>query len=176
MWIRPSRIVLILGVVAGLAWCLGPVSLAADKDKGGKSGKDFFQGKPEGYKPGNSAHFYVWHSDGIWHLRTTTAKQRHRFQGLIQVQGGVLTDLKVPNGEALGPNSDRIAWNKDRTAILFDFVTDGGADGVDFKVHKKTDQLIFTLSIDGKPAPQRIEVGRKGRNPDTAKFVLPAHP
>ena len=134
------------------------------------------RGKPPGFEPGRPAHFWVWFGDGQWHLRTTTDKKTHRFQGTIEAAGGVFTRLHIPKAEGLGPNSDKIALNNARTAIAFDFTTDGQVDGVSFDVGPAVTALGFTLAIDGQPQPLRITIGKGGDHPPAAKFVLPAHP
>jgi hypothetical protein len=180
-----TRIGCLVAFLAGAALmtAIAPPGLALQKGKSKKGdppkandGIIVNWGKPPKFEPGAPAHFWIWYDDGVWHLRTTTQKKQHRFDGLIEVAGGRVTDLNVPKGEGFGPNSDRIAWNKERTAILFDFVTDGAVDGVNFKVDKTATALKLKLVMDGTPNPKVIAVGRAGDHPKAAEFVLPAHP
>lgn len=135
------------------------------------------QGRPEKYKAGQSRRWVVWHDDHGWHVRTTTTKEKHRFNGSIQVEGGMFTTLNhLGQLEKKGKNTDLGTWNKERNLLRFDIKTHGKEDGFDFKVNGDAKSLVFTLQVDGADHPEEIFIGPKMQHPKEAKFTLPAHP
>jgi hypothetical protein len=136
-------------------------------------------GRPKNFDEakGKVNSYWLWYDDGIWHLRTTGGgKGAHHFQGRIDVAGGRLVNLKGQKGEYGGRNVDRYVFSRDLTAIVFDFKTDEGVDGLNFMVGPATATLKFTLAYDGKAEPEHIRVGKNGDRPAKAVFTAPGHP
>jgi hypothetical protein len=118
-------------------------------------------------KEGAPLAYWIWRDkDGVtWHLRTTAGGPVHRFQGRIWVDG-TLTDLKPMHLES----NDRLK-KEDEGVLVFDFGTDVSIDGFDFKVTAGR-CVTFHLLIDGKPAPQEVEIGSKEVPAGAATFRL----
>lgn len=136
-------------------------------------------GKPKEWdnKKDDANAFWVWHDDNTWHFRTTGGgKGKHHFQGKIEVAGGRFENLKGKKGEFSGGLVDRYAYNAENTVIAFDFKTDDGVDGLNFKVAPPTAVLKFTLWYDGKEDPAHIRIGRASDRPASATFTAPADP
>jgi hypothetical protein len=118
-------------------------------------------------KPGAPLAYWIWRDkDGVtWHLRTTTTTQLHRFSGRIWADG-TIQDLKPSRLET----EDRLK-KEDEGVLVFDFTTQGVIDGFDFKVAAGR-CVTFHLLIDGKPAPQEVEIGQKEIAAGAATFRL----
>lgn len=183
--IRPLGIALsfALGLLVTLSWSeRSPANtLVQKKGKGKAKGQFDVTPEPGGrpkFKSGSATNYWIWHDDNGWHLRTTTpsGKQKHRFHGSIRLDNGMITRAQIPKDEILSSASDRLFINKQQNAIVFDFVTVGGMDGISFKVNRPAQQLLFDLRIDGQALPQRIVIGRGHDRPVAAQFALPAHP
>ena len=111
--------------------------------------------------------YWVWTGGkGDWHLRTTTSKQRHRFQGRVHpLQGSSLSNLKTT----------RLEWG-DRmrlqgTDIVFDFSTQGGEDGFDFTLNGNS-CIEMDLRIDKAPHPKLVVIGKGEVAPAASHFVV----
>jgi hypothetical protein len=135
------------------------------------------RGRPEVLNKGRPS-YYIWFDKDGWHLRTT-AKEPHRFTGVIEVTEGTFTDLKNASADArtrrAGGDGDRGHISKDKLKIDFGMRTNGDFDGFDFKVSDKTKTLKFDLKIDGDPINQKfILIGAKGQNPENNIFEVPA--
>jgi hypothetical protein len=134
-------------------------------------------GRPKDFAAGKVNAYWVWYDDGVWHLRSTGGgKGAHRFHGRIDVGGGKLVGLKGQKGEYGGKLADRFAFNRDSTAIAFDFKTDEHIDGLNFAADAAATALRFTLALDGQASPRQIRIGRQGDHPAAAAFTVPAHP
>src|SRR5262245_9347193 len=57
------------------------------------------EGQPRNFKAGETHRYFVWHDREGWHLRTTTARQRHRFHGEVIAIEGLITELRPLPGE-----------------------------------------------------------------------------
>lgn len=139
------------------------------------------QGKPENYDVGKTVRYAVWHDDDGWHLRTTTAKKQHHFRGAIHVKPGKMLSIDLVKLEGKGANKDRFAIGPEGHNILFDFATDEGEDGFDFKVGPEGKEITWLLEVGEnkgglKKDKERIFVGKKGEHPDENPFTTPAHP
>lgn len=122
---------------------------------------------PPNMKDGAQLAYWIWRDkDGVtWHLRTTAGKVVHRFSGRIWVDG-TLGDLKPSRLEI----EDRLK-KEDEGVLVFDFQTMEVMDGFDFKVAAGR-CVTFHLLIDGKPAPQEVEIGQKEIAVGSATFRL----
>ena len=135
-------------------------------------------GKPEDYKAGDTYRYAVWHDDDGWHMRTTTAKKEHHFKGAITVKGGKIIEVKLVKGD----RKDRFVLGPEKHNLIFDFTTDEGEDGLDFRCGKEADSIEWNLEIGGedkgpvKKQPGRIFIGKKGEHPDEVPFTTTAHP
>jgi hypothetical protein len=128
---------------------------------------DDANGVPPSMKDGAPLAYWIWRDkDGVtWHLRTTAGGPAHRFSGRIWVDG-TFKDLKASRLETV----DRLK-KEDEGVLVFDFVTADVMDGFDFKVVAGR-CVTFHLLIDGKPAPQEVEIGQKEIAVGSATFRL----
>ncbi len=135
------------------------------------------RGKPEGMEPGQTLRWYVWHSeDGVWHVRTTTKSMQHEFRGTIRVVGGAIKAVNPVKLEGAGATKDWWTLSEGNKLLTLDLKTNGAMDGFDFEVGNKANDVVFTLTIDGKEKPELIYVGKKAANPSSSNFSLPAIP
>jgi hypothetical protein len=139
-------------------WTLGDISV---------------QGRPDQFEPGARGRTFVWHDADGWHLRSTDATPGpHHYTGTITPSAGAtLVDIRPVR---LDPQ-DRFVVEQD--GLHYSFTTHEGVDGVDFRVtgcHRSApESLTFTLHKDGHgDDPQLIDVGDKGRHPDTDPFTV----
>jgi hypothetical protein len=134
------------------------------------------RGKPKGFHTGATVRYAIWHNDNGWHLRTTTAKREHVFRGHIRVEGGTFERIYSHDLEKEGKLRDWWRVGPERHRVTFDFKTDRGLDGIDFRVSKSARRIHFELHIDGRPEPSHVFVGRFDQHPVAMPFDLPAHP
>ena len=166
---------------------LSPSVMAQDK---------MFEGKPT-FAEGVELGYYLWRDGDTWRIRWTTRGQLRRFSGSVVSEGGELKSLKRidveserrvlypgrsphvvygPRGRAhvrrgrapvvVEREQDKIEKDGDNR-IVFVARTDDDIDGFDFKVDKKVVALRFVLEIDGRPMPQRVEIGRNNQKADS---------
>jgi len=175
----------LFGLMVAFSLSLSSPLVGATQKKKGKVNEKAFDlkvdnwGKPKEWdgKKDDINSFWAWYDDGIWHFRTTGGgKGAHRFQGTIEIIGGKFENLKGKKGEYGGGLVDRYVFNAEHTAIAFDFKTDEGVDGLNFKVAPATAVLKFSLSYDGKADPAHIRLGRQSDRPAAAVFAVPAQP
>jgi hypothetical protein len=138
-------------------------------------------GKPEGFKPGLSARYAIWHDDEGWHVRTTSGqKGPHSFEGTLEIVGGKMVSLTPVGAEGAGAKkkeTDTGTWNAQKTVFKFTLNTGKGhTDGFDLKVTDQAKALHFVLTAGGDEAPKKVFIGAKGEHPKAAVFYLPAHP
>ena len=162
---------------------------------------DMFDGRPT-FSEGADLGYYVWREGDKWKVRWTTMGPLRRFTGSVVAEGGDLHDLKridleeerrvLYPGRApsvwVGPRGrthvgggrapvvverkqDIIKKEGDRT-IVFNAKTANDIDGFDFKVDKKVTALRFVMDIDGRKAPQRVEVGKNNRKLTNLPFEV----
>jgi hypothetical protein len=119
-------------------------------------------GRPA-FEAGSPESYWVWHDEAGWHLRTTTARKPHHFHGWVEPVGGIITDLHATRTEW----GDRIRLVP--RGIEFDFETDGGEDGFDWRVSSGCNR--FDLRVDGAERPGLVHVGAEGHHPDHIPFA-----
>lgn len=130
-------------------------------------GSGLADGKPPRLHPGAPMGFWVWQAPhGKWHLRSTTTRQTHRFQGRIRpMQGAGLNGLAATRNE----------WNDrmriDGNDIIFDFVTQGGEDGFDFGMTGNA-CVEMDLRIDGTAHPRLVVIGQTEQAPASSHFIV----
>ena len=162
---------------------------------------DVFDGKPT-FAEGTDLGYYVWREGDTWRVRWTTRGAMRRFRGVVAAEGGELKSLKridveersriVAPGRAphvvYGPRGrphvrgghapvvvtqeqDKIEKDGDRR-IVFLARTNNDIDGFDFKVDKNVTALRFVLEIEGRPMPQRVEIGKNNQKADKLPLVV----
>ncbi len=123
-------------------------------------------GRPAGLHSGAPEAFWVWH-DGHgthWHVRSTTAGHRHRFQGAV-VADGAITNMQATDHSF----ADRI--HADAKEIKFDFFTQGNEDGFDFQI--AGGQCVrYYMTVDGRSEPGLVHIGRANAHPTGWHFKL----
>jgi hypothetical protein len=88
---------------------------------------------------GSSKRFVLWReNNGLWHLRTTTGRNQHRFSGEITAEGGIISELSPISAE----KKDWVTA-KDPKRIIFNLNTNGAIDGFDFRT--TASNLKFSL-------------------------------
>ena len=125
------------------------------------------RGAPRGLAPGHQETIWVWHDDNgtMWHVRSTTHSKMHRFSGRVWAPDGSIGDV----------HPTRLEWG-DRIRLAgrnveFDFHTDGGIDGFDFRTGAP--QCVrFAFFIDGRGDPARIKIGGGEQHPRHHVFAL----
>ena len=133
-------------------------------------------GEPKGFKAGEPARYAIWAKKGVWHLRTTTAKNLHHFTGNIRVEGGTIDFIQSIHLEEKGKYEDHWRLGPKRHELTFDFKTDRGVDGINFEVSTEAKVIHFNLHIDGKHHAEKIFIGKGNHHPTSDPFNLPAHP
>ncbi len=124
-------------------------------------------GEPKGMGSGSSKRFMLWReNNGIWHLRTTTGRKQHRFNGEITAEGGAISDVTAISTE----KKDWVAA-KDPKHIVFNLSTNGAIDGFDFRTTASS--LKFSLFIDGETQTNLVYIGAQAANPPSIPFNLP---
>jgi hypothetical protein len=143
----------------------------------GKKGPLDPRGEPEGFKAGLTARYAIWHGKQGWHLRTTTGKKAHDFQGKITVVGGQFENVTSHELEKKGKARDRWTLTEPgKNEINFTFKTHNHIDGINFRVTAGATKIRFDVTIDGKADPETVYVGRNGLHPKKMPFALEAHP
>jgi hypothetical protein len=123
-------------------------------------------GRPAGLHSGAPEAFWVWHDERgrFWHVRSTTAGMRHRFQGAV-ISDGVITNVNATDHSY----ADRI--RADAKSVNFDFFTQGNEDGFDFRV-AGSQCVRFYMTVDGRSEPNLVHIGRGNAHPGAWHFKL----
>lgn len=125
------------------------------------------EGKPDMFRPGEIKGYFIWHNENGLHIWTTTRGREHVFSGVIRTDGRFI-DIK---GQRL-EHDDFYRVDNDRNRISFRDTTDGGIDGLNFKVANGS-HVHFDLYMDGhKIDPQEIYIGNEGWHPEYSDFTL----
>ena len=120
-------------------------------------------GQPPHMGPGSPAVYWVWRdANGLWHLRTTTAKKLQRFMGKITAVTGQIADVKPVKLEF----KDRMVVGP--KAITFAFDTAGHMDGFDFRL---SDNQCATFNLH-PGGGKEIHVGATEAQPPKHHFTL----
>src|SRR5687767_14577792 len=89
--VRWRKVMVRIAFVAVLVAILGMVSASAQRggpQRGPQRGLNP-EGQPRELRAGAPHRYYAWHDSQGWHLRTTTAGERHRFHGeIVATDGG----------------------------------------------------------------------------------------
>ena len=111
--------------------------------------------------------YWLWKDDdAVWHLRVTTQRVRHTFQGLIQPLSGTVISSLVP---VASKRRDELSLVDG--LVVFNFHPHDDVDGIDFRV-AGPDALELALRIDGDYDPTHVFLGRESKEPGSAHFIL----
>ncbi|MEW6729723.1 MAG: hypothetical protein AB1489_00165 [Acidobacteriota bacterium] len=124
------------------------------------------EGQPRGMGKGSTHRYLIWHDNQGWHLRTTTARDQHRFHGEVLTDNGRIYDLSTFRRE----RNDWVQIAPQGQRIFFDLSTDEGLDGFDFK--SDAQNIRFRLLMDNKDRPDLVYVGLTGSNPREIPFSI----
>ena len=144
------------------------------------------RGRPDKVELNVPARMYIWHSGGLWHLRTTSSRKGgSNFIGAITVSDGKIkscranaeykVNKKAKKKKGVIKTNDAWQVTDDRSQLIFQFKTRSQFDGFVFKVSDRA-KLEFRLKIDGKEAAQRVFLGKDGEHPPSIPFTLVADP
>jgi hypothetical protein len=124
-------------------------------------------GRPHELSSASHMAYWIWEDqDQVWHLRVTTQRVRHRFEGVLRpLSGTAITDL-VP---VAPKRHDELAIGDGEVA--FDFHPHEDVDGIDFRLAGPP-ALELALRIDGDYDPTHIWVGQTRLQPREAHFLL----
>jgi hypothetical protein len=124
-------------------------------------------GRPRGLSSGAHMGYWVWKDqDAVWHVRTTSDRVRHHFEGKIHpFPGTAIFNLHAISHE----RDDRIEMVDGD--IAFHFKPRENVDGIDFQL-TGPDALEFSLQIDNDDDPTHIFVGDRQRKPANAHFII----
>src|SRR5438105_12831441 len=111
-------------------------------------------GRSSSLHSGNHFAYWLWkEDDGTWHLRTTSARQEHRFQGRIHpMTAGSIEALVGVGLEGGGRRHRGDGMDMVEGDVVLDFRTKASEDGLDFQLRGNV-CLEFDLRIDGDGAP-----------------------
>ncbi|KAF0248883.1 MAG: Uncharacterized protein FD167_1714 [bacterium] len=124
-------------------------------------------GEPKGMGSGSSKRFMLWReNDGMWHLRTTTARNQHQFSGEVTAEGGIISGVN-----AISTEKKDWVTAKDPKRVVFNLNTNGAIDGFDFRTTASS--LKFSLFIDGETRSNLVYIGAQAANPPSIPFTLP---
>ena len=124
------------------------------------------EGKPDGFRPGSSRGYYIWHDQNGFHL-VTTDRREHKFSGVIRTDGNFI-DVRSQRTE----QDDFFRVSRDREKLTFKFDTDGETDGLKFRVDGGR-FVEFDLFVDGhRINPREIHIGDDGWSPKDSNFRL----
>jgi hypothetical protein len=162
----PSQ--LFLASVAFLASCAQPPApLPPSSSNPTRLSAAVAAGRAPELATGNHRAFWIWRDDdGLWHLRTTSRRVSHRFQGTIRPLPG--TEIVEFNRIGLDPNDRAGLVGR---SISFDWRTSRLIDGFDFRLRGGTG-LEFDLRLDEDGSSRYIYLGRERTKPATAHFLL----
>lgn len=160
-----------------------------------------FDGKPA-FADGIELSYYVWREGDKWLVRWTTKGTNRKFTGSVVAEGGELHDLKridldeerkvLYPGRAprvyVGPRGrtrvgggrapvvverkqDSIEKDGDNR-IVFATITSDDIDGFNFRVDKNVTTLRFILTINGRPSPQHVQIGKNNEKASSLPLVV----
>ena len=141
---------------------------ASDCDAGAWHTDDIsVQGRPDSLQPTAT---YIWHDSSGWHLRTSGANDKpHLFSGRVTLRGGTFTSLQKVRDE----RDDHVY--QDGSTIYYRFVTYQAVDGFDFRVSgcstAEQERLVFGARYDGAADANKVDVGDRGRHPESDPFL-----
>lgn len=138
---------------------------------------DFTQaaGRAPGLHSAGPFGYWIWRDDdGSWHLRTTSGRQGHRFQGRIRssepgaIQAVAGIGLEAPGRKRRG-GADH--YRIENGEIVFDFATKSSIDGLDFQLVGNS-CVDFDLRIDGDGDAGKIHIGKSAVQPTKPRVIF----
>ena len=140
---------------------LGAFTLAFPADARRTTGKPVFSA-------GMPRRFVLWEENGVFRLRTTTAKVLNRFSGAIHAVDGRFEKVALIRLD----KGDYVKLSPDRTRLFFSFTTLKGVDGINFTASGK--RLALFLNINGRRAVPKAEIflGKDGLHPLRNPFAI----
>lgn len=128
---------------------------------------DVFQGKPD-FTAGGALGAWVWHDGDGQHVRFTTVDNKIARHFTGKVCGKDASAVQPVRTD----NADAIRVGPDGHCVVFDFRTNAGVDGFDFRM-PEGEEIAYDLNMDGQPiAPKLIHIGSAAVNPKKSPFVL----
>lgn len=123
------------------------------------------EGQPTQLHQGALESYWIWHDDDGYHLRTTTAHDRHVFSGHIECSRA---DAWVKAYQLKQDDFVRLAGQR----IEFHLVTQRNLSGFDFRVDWGNSATFF-LEIDGhKGSLDHVFLGRENTHPASDPFTV----
>jgi hypothetical protein len=124
-------------------------------------------GRPQGLSSGAHMGYWVWKDqDAVWHVRTTSARVRHHFEGKIHpFPGTAIFNLQAISHER-DDRLDMVGGD-----ISFMFRPRENIDGIDFQL-TGPDALELDLRIDDDGDPTHIFIGERQRQPANSHFII----
>jgi len=111
--------------------------------------------------------YYLWHDDGVYHLRTHGPGAEHRFVARLKTNG-TFQDVD----KAMLEKDDRVTVKDDGHMMVLRFQTYGAWDGVDFRVDGG-EHVNLNLKLDGQEiSTANIFLGSGGAHPATDPFTI----
>jgi hypothetical protein len=127
---------------------------------------DYCNGQPSSYQPGNCYGYYIW-CDSHWHLRTSTHKETHVFEGTISSDQEIWIKHRGNMEQDNGDFVTRVSLNQ----LMFRLTTEGDEDAFGFSTDGS--YLIFDLKRDGMHVmTKHINIGTGNFHPPANPFVL----
>lgn len=136
-------------------------------------------GKPKNMNTAKRHDYFVWYSDGWWHIRgSDRSKQSVFYQGSVELDGGEIieTDRPAIDKRKNKKVRDWAVVDRDKKSMKFLFRNIGGGDSVSFRVTDTTKSIKFGLAIDRDNSPDNVRIGPSKKHPATNPFILPAFP
>ena len=180
LWQKCALVAFVVGSTSFLA----PIDGRCDEAQGGDTVIEVDpEGEPRAWsKKPDRPEYFIWHSDGMWHVRTRTGGKRRVFRGQIKIIDGTVSKISnyegledARRGKAKGKKAkpaDLGRLNDARNRIDFQFETHEYGDGFDFKVNDKATRLQFDLKVDGYEHREMILIGTAGKHPPGAHFSI----
>lgn len=147
----------IAAIAVGVAWAA--VAWAMPNEE--------FQGKPQ-FASGDALGAWVWHDSEGHHVRFTTVENKvvRHFSGKVcGKDASAVQPVRTDRG-------DKIRVGPDGHCVVFDFTTNAGIDGFDFRMSDGGD-IVYNLELEGQPmATKLIHIGKSGASPQKSPFYL----
>ena len=118
-------------------------------------------GRPP-FGPGAPEAYWIWHNQGGWHLRTTTAGLAHRFHGAVVPLGGNIVDVRASRLEW----QDRIPGGRAGDSVRLR--DSGWRRRLDWHVTSGCNR--FEIFIDGVARPGLVHLGGPAHQPRHVPF------
>jgi hypothetical protein len=127
---------------------------------------DYCKGQPSSYHPGQCYGYYIW-CDSHWHLRTSTQKEMHVFEGTISSD----REIWIKHRGNMEPDNGDFVTRTAPNQLTFRLTTEGDEDAFGFSTDGS--YLIFDLRRDGMQVwTKHIYMGGGNYNPPVNPFVL----